>query len=221
VLICRSGAEALVNNLVFVAFVFLAIVLVRGAGFSTTLLVVSAGIAIALCVGAVVLSYVMPVEMPTVKRLPQRLVQPLSHHWPHFRDGFEVFRRPKLLGTLLLLNLFGWGVDIAINYSYGHAFNLHLPVAAFISVTVAVAVVTTIPITFGNLGTWELAVVGVLALYDVPVDRALAYAAGSHVAIGLFNIALGIAATGLMRIALSDVFSLGRRAPAMASATSN
>jgi len=88
---------------------------------------------------------------------------------------------------------------------------LDLPLGAYISVAVAVSIVTTFPITFGNVGSWEVALVAALALYDVPADRALIYAVESHVFITAFNLVLGVAALLLMRIEPGELLRLAAK----------
>jgi uncharacterized protein (TIRG00374 family) len=121
----------------------------------------------------------------------------------------------------IVLNLFGWAVDLLINWSYGNAFHLSVPFSAYLSLTVVLALLTTFPITFGNVGTWELAILGVLELYGVSSERALAFAVGTHVVSTLFNVCLGCIAMFAMRLRPSEVFSIrgksARRSVANAS----
>lgn len=122
--------------------------------------------------------------------------------------GLEVIRRPRLLAVELAFNLFGWLLDILIFWAFGRAFNLHLPVAAYVSVTVVIGLITIFPITFGNVGTFELAVVGALSLYGVSSPDALAYAVGTHLFSTLFNLGLGVVAMLFMRMRPGEVFRL-------------
>ena len=67
--------------------------------------------------------------------------------------------------------------------------------------------------TFGNIGTYELAILSVLSLYAVSPERALAYAAGTHIFSTVLNIALGIIAMWAMGVQPRDVFRLRRTTP--------
>jgi uncharacterized membrane protein YbhN (UPF0104 family) len=89
-----------------------------------------------------------------------------------------------------------------------------VPLAAYVSVTVVIGLITIFPITFGNVGTFELAIVSTLALYGVSGDLALGYAVGTHLFTTVFNVALGVAAMLSMRMHPREVFALRRRAPA-------
>ncbi|MEO8541542.1 MAG: lysylphosphatidylglycerol synthase transmembrane domain-containing protein, partial [bacterium] len=145
-------------------------------------------------------------------RLPLRLRDGIEEHWPRVHEGFEVIRRPGLLALALAFNLFGWLVDILISWAFGKAFNLHVPVVAYVSVTVVIGLITIFPITFGNVGTFELAIVSALALYGVSSEAALGYAVGTHLFTTLFNIGLGVAAMLTMRMRPGEVFALRRPA---------
>jgi uncharacterized protein (TIRG00374 family) len=134
-------------------------------------------------------------------------------------DGFELVRQPRLLVLAVLLNLFGWFVDITILWTYGQAFHVNIPFAAYLAVTVAVAIITTFPITFGNVGTYEFALLRVLALYSVSPDTALAYAVGTHAFSTVFNVGLGLIAMLAMRIGPREVFSFRGKPSAPAVAT--
>ena len=132
-----------------------------------------------------------------------------------------MIRRPHLLTIEILLNLFGWGVDVLIFWAYGEAFGLDLPLAAYLSVTVVIALITVFPITFGNIGTYEIAILSVLSLYAVSPERALAYAAGTHIFGTVLNIGLGLIAMWLMGLQPRDVFRLRGSAPAEAVETAS
>jgi uncharacterized protein (TIRG00374 family) len=228
-LIAGRGAEALINNFMFVVVAVIGIMTVRGDTVSRDALWFFVPLTIAATIGVIALSRVLPEALPQwrfLRRLPPGLYSTLEALWPRIHDGFEAIRRPRLLGILVALGLFGWTVDIAINWSYGNAFGLDVSFGAYVSVTLALAIITTFPVTFGNIGTWEVAVVGALALYDVPADEALAYALGSHVFVTLFNVTLGLVAMAAMRLHPGEVFrfrkapeATGRPEPAAASAS--
>ena len=74
--------------------------------------------------------------------------------------------------------------------------------------TVVIGIITIFPITFGNVGTFELVVVSALSLYGVSAADAVAYAVGVHLFSTLFNIALGVAAMLVMRMGPGEVFRL-------------
>jgi uncharacterized protein (TIRG00374 family) len=215
-LVAGRGSEAIVNAMMFVMFALLSIALMRGSLSSETqrLLLILTVAGVAISIAAVAASRAIPKTLPQwglVRRLPHPVRTMLAGQYPGFHDGFEVIRRPRLLSLLLLVNLLGWSIDLVIYWSYGNAFNVDLPLGGYLSVTLALAIITTMPITFGSIGTWELGVTSVLSLYGVPPERALAFAVGSHVIITSFNIGVGLLAMAMMGVRLHEVFQLRQK----------
>jgi uncharacterized protein (TIRG00374 family) len=213
-LIAGRGAESVGDAVIMVMFIAVSFTL-PGTGFaSTNTLILMALGATAAFAGVFVGSRMLPREFPhwrVFRALPQRAYDALCEIWPRLHDGFELVRQPRLLVLAVLLNLFGWFVDISILWTYGQAFHVNIPFAAYLSVTVAVAIITTFPITFGNVGTFEFALLKVLALYSVSSDTALAYAVGTHVFSTVFNIGLGLIAMLAMRVSPQEVFSFSAK----------
>lgn len=213
-LIGGRGAEAIINAVIMIIAILVSLALPGSAGASRTALLALAGVTALAFFGSVLLSRRMPVALPrwgALERLPRRLHGSIAQHWPRFREGLEVMRNVKLLLIVLLLNIVGWGADVAISWAFGEAFGLDVPLGAYLAVTSAIAVVTTFPVTFGNAGTYEVAVVGALALYAVSGHDALAYALGTHLVSTGFNIALGLAAMAAMGVHPSELFRLRNR----------
>ncbi len=215
-LITGRGAEAVVNAMIMIIFILVSLALPQ-TGFASprVLVLLAIGMFFAF-VGSALLSNLLPRDLPRwriIQRLPGRAHRPLEHFWPRFHDGLELIRRPRLLFAAILLNLFGWLVDLAMLWSYGQAFNLHVPWGAYLSVTVAVAIITTFPITFGNVGTFEFALLRVLSIYSVASDRALAFAVGTHVFSTVFTVVLGLGAMWLMGIGPGEIFGFRKTKP--------
>lgn len=215
-LIAGRGAESVVDAIIMVMFIAVSFTL-PGTGFaSQNVLALMAIGATSAFVGVFFASRRLPREFPhwrVFRVLPRRAYAALDDIWPRLHDGFELIRQPRLLVLSIVLNLFGWFVDISILWAYGQAFHVDIPFAAYLSVTVAVAIITTFPITFGNVGTFEFALLKVLALYSVSSDTALAYAVGTHVFSTVFNIALGLIAMMVMRVGPREVFSFRSKKP--------
>ena len=210
-LVAGRGAEGLVNAAIMVIFIMVSFALPSVGFGSRNLLWLLAGATAMTMAVSIAVSRRLPETMPAWRvlgGLPRRLQASLELYWPRIYEGFEVIRRPRLLFIEVLLNLFGWGVDILIFWAYGRAFNLALPISVYVSVTVVIALVTIFPITFGNVGTYEVALLSAFALYSVPAHDALAYAVGTHLFSTAFNIGLGLAAMLAMGIRPGEVFRL-------------
>jgi uncharacterized protein (TIRG00374 family) len=202
-LITGRGAESLVNALIMVMFIAISFALPAAGVASGWVLVLIAGGTLAAFVFAAVSSNRMPAQYPewrALRALPTRVQAAVRRRWPRVREGLELIRNPRLLLVAFALNIFGWLVDVAIIWSYGQAFHLDVSIGAYLSVTVAVAIITIFPITFGNVGTFEFALLRVLRLYGVSGEAALAFAVGMHVISSAFNIGMGLAAMWLMGI---------------------
>ncbi len=215
-LVAGRGAEAIVNAAIMTIFIVTSFALPSVGYGSRDLLWLLAAATALVFGGAVLASRTLPESFPSwrwLRRLPHRLHGALERHWPRFSEGLEIIRRPRLLTIAILLNLFGWAVDLLIYWAYGEAFGLDLPLAAYLSVTVVVALITVFPITFGNIGTYELAILSVLALYAVSPERSLAYAAGTHIFGTVLNIGLGLMAMWLMGVQPHEVFRVRQPAP--------
>lgn len=207
-LVAGRGAEAVVNGAIFVSFALVSVALVGGVGTFTLLWLLVPSFA--LFVGAVAFSRAMPAALPRARVLrfaPRRLHSFLEHHWPRFHEGLDALRSSRVLLRLGLLGLIGWTIDIAISWAYGTAFNLDLSLSAYLALTVLLALITTFPITFGNVGSWEFGIVGVLALYGVPAERALAFGVATHMFITILNLAIGLVALAWMRVSLREVLT--------------
>ena len=214
--ITGRGAESLVNALIMVMFIAISFTLPAAGVASGSVLLLVAGGAIAAFTFAAVSSNLMPAQYPDWRLfglLPSRVQAPMRKRWPRFYEGLELIRNPRLLLIAFILNIFGWLVDLAIIWSYGQAFHLDVSIGAYLSVTVAVAILTVFPITFGNIGTFEFALLRVLRLYGVSGEQALAFAVGMHLVSTVVNIGLGLAAMGLMGIRPGELFRLDASTP--------
>jgi uncharacterized protein (TIRG00374 family) len=207
-LVASRGAESVVNAFMFVVFVLIGLVLARGQDNGASSQLVLAAVSLTFCSVLIAVAVFMPKELPAwrwLRHLPDGFENSLRYQWPGIHGGFEAVRRPRLLSALLLLNVVGWLFEVSMYWAYGHAFNLDVPLGAYVSVAVVVALVTTFPITFGNVGSWEVGLIAALRIYDVPADEALAYAVGVHVFVALFNIGLGLIAMLLLGLRPRDI----------------
>lgn len=214
-LITGRGAEAVVNAMIMVLFILVSLALPQTGFASRRVSALLAAGAFGAFIAATLLSNMLTRDLPRwrlIERLPLRARGGLGHVWPRVHDGLEMIRQPRLLVAAIVLNLFGWLVDLTILWAYGQAFHLHVPWGAYLGVTVAVAVITTFPITFGNVGTFEFALLRVLSLYGVPADKALAFAVGTHIFGTVLVIALGLISMWAMGLGPHEIFGFRRRA---------
>ncbi len=212
--IAGRGAEAIVNGVLMVAFIVAAIAVPAASVVPPIVIWLLAGASVVLFLAAAAASRVLPEELSPAAPLawlPRRAEAFLREHWPRVHAGFEILRQTRLLVVSLALNLIGWAEDVAILWLFGQAFGLDIPLIGYIAAAVAVAIVTTFPITVGNIGTYEVFIVAALKLYGVSAAQALAFAVGTHIFSTLFNLALGALAVWAMRVHPGELFRLARR----------
>ena len=216
-LVANRGAEAFVNAFVMTFFIILSFALPGESRTPWLLWLLGAAVSVSFVVSVVLLRRASddPAEWRSLNLLPRRAHSSVVAHWPRVRDGLELMRDGRLLSIVVASNFIGWALDILIFWAFGHAFHLEISIAAFLSVTVVVGLITTFPITFGNAGTYEVALVSALALYGVPAHDGLAFAVGTHVISTAFNILLGLLAMVAMRLRPHEVF--GRRRIALSA----
>lgn len=215
-LITSRGAESVVNAFVMVLFIALGFVLhAAGVASGGVLLLMALGSGTAFAAAAVASRFIpeqFP-DWPALSWLPARVQRTLRARWPRFHEGLELVRNPMLLSVAFVLNIVGWAADIAIIWAYGRTFHLDVPIGAYVSITVAVAIITVFPLTPGNLGTYEVILLGVLKAYQVPTEQAIAFAVGMHLISTAFNIGLGLVAMVLMGVRPGELLRLRSNAP--------
>ncbi len=77
-------------------------------------------------------------------------------------------------------------------------------------VMIAANLVVAVPITFQNIGTYEVVLLEILVAFDVAREEAFAYAVATHLMTNLWIIAIGLIALWLMHISPREVFALRR-----------
>ncbi len=147
---------------------------------------------------------------PWLRKLPSRLMRAVEEGWPRFLDGMETMRDLALLAQAVVLNFAGWFSQVVVFWVFGLAFGMELPMVSYIVVMVAANLVAAFPITFQNLGTYELLVVEVVAAWGVDREVGLAYAVATHMLTNLWIVALGVLALWAMRVRPRDLLAVTR-----------
>lgn len=131
---------------------------------------------------------------------------------PRLLEGLGLLRDLAVTGRAMALTLCNWLIQAAIYYLFGRTFGLHLSLADAVVVTITAAIVVSLPLMPSGLGTYEVAVTGVLVLMGLPNAGAVTYALGSH----LLNIGCavlgGILAVPSVGLRVEDLPFSGRGA---------
>lgn len=152
---------------------------------------------------ALLASHLFPQEMPQWRMpsaIPYRLGEMVRGAWPGFRDGMAVMRRSRLLGKAFSLHVTEWLLRALVLYLFGLSFELDAPLGSYLILTVMISVFTLVPVTFMNIGTYQVIVTEVLGAAGVPRSEAFAYAVTAQALSHAWVILMGIAALLSMRI---------------------
>ncbi|HEU5320063.1 MAG TPA: lysylphosphatidylglycerol synthase transmembrane domain-containing protein, partial [Methylomirabilota bacterium] len=210
-LAASRAVESVIDGVTFLLVLLLAIALSDVAFAAPALLWGMAVAAVFGLAATMLLSRALPSQLPgwrILRAVPGRLRRVVDDALPRLRDGLETMRNPRHLGEAVALNVASWGVQAVMFVMLGLAFDLDLSPGAYIGITIAANAVTVLPITFENIGTYEVLVLEVLSLAGVPRDDALAYAVASHAITNAWVIALGIAAMWAMRLRPREIFGI-------------
>lgn len=108
------------------------------------------------------------------QHLPERLLDRVV-------SGLRVLDQKHHIALTIGVALCAWLLRAAIIWCMFAAFNLDLPASAAVSVVALLNLSIAIVATPGNVGTFELATVGALALWDVPPEIGMSIGIAMHV----------------------------------------
>ena len=210
-MIAARAVETLLDASVLIALMLVAIAATEtGVAASAALWALAAGVLVLFAV-AVIASRGFAPEMPSGRwlgRLPARVRGAISDAWPRVRDGLVTLRDERLLALVVALTVAGYAIEVLTFWAFGRALGLSLPFATYIGVTVVVSFVRTFPLTFQNIGTYEVALLALLGRAGVPSGDALAYALASRILISAEITVMGVAAMWLMAVRPRDLLRL-------------
>lgn len=143
-------------------------------------------------------------------RLPDLVRRNAAVAVPQFLEGLAVLRDPLLAARCVATTFAAWLLHAGMFYLFGLTFGLDLSLAQAVIVTIVAALVVSVPLAPFNLGTYEVAIAGVLVIMGASNGTAVTYALGSHLMSVVFAVVAGIVAMWAMGLGLRDVFYLGR-----------
>ena len=135
---------------------------------------------------------------------------------PHFLDSQRILARPLSALALAGVQVLAWFVQLAAAFAVLHAF--HLGGAgwrAAVLVIVLTNLIGIMPLTPGNVGTFQVAAAAALAAYGVPAGPALAFALGLQAMQLLVAIVAGLFSLSLQDLTLAEMAAKSRHATAM------
>lgn len=97
------------------------------------------------------------------------------HLWTHFQDGMAAMRSIKHLSMALVTSVVSWLGQLAVISLLLYAFGFVLPTGAALVLMVMNTLLLVIPVTPGNVGTYQVATVLSLSLFGVRKTDAVSY----------------------------------------------
>jgi uncharacterized protein (TIRG00374 family) len=97
-----------------------------------------------------------------------------------FTKGIALLRSTQYFSRTLILSLAAWGSQILVVHFLFKAFGFHLPFITAVVIMVINTLALLIPITPGNAGTFELAVMAPLLAFNLLKADAVMYALALH-----------------------------------------
>jgi uncharacterized protein (TIRG00374 family) len=143
------------------------------------------------------------------RALPPALRARASGFVPRFLDGLVVLRDASLAAWALAATFSAWLVQAGMYFVFGLTFGLDLSLAQCIVITIAATLVVSVPVVPFNIGTFEVAVAGVLVLMGYERPESVTYALGSHLMTLALAVAAGVPAMWRTGTGLHDLLYTG------------
>jgi len=141
-----------------------------------------------------------------LRPLPPVLCERISRQVDYLLSGFSALGDVRSILPLLLLTFADWGAAATGYILVGHGFRLGVDWPLYLLVEAGGNLSGLVPLTEGNIGTYELAVRELLTAGGADGNRAAAFAVGAH-AVGLLTtLVLAVVCAVAVRIRPHDLF---------------
>lgn len=216
------ATESLLDGLTFAVLGLIGLALIDLRGFPTSIFWGVLGLVAGGLIAVVPISHLRLQDgwqcRGLLARLPERFQDAIETSVPHFIDGLAVFREGKLAAQALGLSFGIWLVEVAMFALFGLAFGIHLAMPAWMLIMVAANMISSVPITPSNIGTYEVAVTELVKALGVDAGDAVALAIATHIFNILWITVAGFIAMWALGLSPDDVFSFGRKKEVAAGA---
>jgi uncharacterized protein (TIRG00374 family) len=139
---------------------------------------------------------------------PERKQRSLTAFARSLSRGFAAAGSVRYVLLLVCVTLVDWSLATTAYALAGRAFALDVPLHAYVAVEIAGNLAGVVPLTQGNLGTFEFAVTETLVAFGATRERSLAYAVAAHLAAILAVAVTGLIAAWMLGLRRQDVFYL-------------
>ena len=213
------ATESLLDGIAFAVLGLIGLALIDLHGFPTSVFWGVLGLVTGGLIAVIPLSHLKLQEGWTARgimpMLPERLRLPLEEAVPHFIDGLAVFRGFRLGSQAIALSFIIWLIEVGMFALFGLAFGIHLTMPAWMLIMVGANMISSVPITPSNIGTYEVAVTELVTALGVDRGVAGGFAIATHIFNVLWITAAGFVAMWSLGLSMSDVFSFGKKEPAL------
>ncbi len=155
------------------------------SGFGVQRIVTVAGslVILGLIIAALVVAFPLAAEQAIRKLVPaEKLAAKLIGMIEGIRHGFSALRSPARVAGVLIWSFVIWGVSAVSFFVMLGAFDIgNVDFSGALLMQGLIMFGIAVPSTPGYAGAFELPIIGVLALYDIPQSQALAYALTYHI----------------------------------------
>ncbi len=211
------ATESLLDGIAFAVLGLIGLALIDLNGFPTGVFWGVLGLVTGGLIAVIPLSH-LKLQEGWIRRgimplLPDSIRLPLEETVPHFIDGLAVFRNVRLGGQAIVLSFTIWLIEVGMFALFGLAFGIHLSMPAWMLVMVGANMISSVPITPSNIGTYEIAVTELLAALGVDPGVAGGFAIATHIFNILWITVAGFGAMWSLGLTLDDVFSFGKKEP--------
>ncbi len=208
------ATESLLDGLAFAVLGLIGLALINLHGFPTSIFWGVLGLVAGGLIAVVPIAHLRLQDgwqcRGVLARLPDRAQHAVETSVPHFIEGLAVFRESRLAAQAIALSFAIWLLEVAMFALFGLAFGIHLSMPAWMLIMVAANLVSAVPITPSNIGTYEVAVTELVKALGVNAGDAVALAIATHIFNILWVTAAGSIAMWALGISLEDVFSFGK-----------
>jgi len=125
-------------------------------------------------------------------RFPRRRVREWKNIFNSFLAGLRMLKSGRHLLLVVLLSLASWLAHAVAVFSLLYAFGFDLPLWGALVILIVNTAVIMIPISPGNLGTFQFACIFGLSFFGIPKESALSFSLVLHAVESLPIIALGL-----------------------------
>jgi len=110
-----------------------------------------------------------------LRRRSPRLFLGLRKFLRSFNEGISVLKSTDKLFLVSVMTFFSWASHVVSVYFLFHMFNFDLPIWSAVVVIIINYLALMVPVTPGNVGSFQLAVVAGLNLFGVPKTEAVLF----------------------------------------------